>query len=217
MKRLVYIPGLLSLGLLLPLCLWYLYRQGVWQQERCITMTFPIPQEFRDAYDFPQPPTPREARVYWTEFACGGDHLAVDAVLLAFRDSLRELESREDTIRGVHLHFGPDTKYETIINAIDICRTTVMFWSLDDHDLWTGHRYESKSIKLPLKKGSFELFCGTNVLSGSAPVPQTPNETVEAVVSPWAKLVRPYWMSWSLFVVIGVLAIRAAFRSIRSA
>ena len=72
MKRLTYIPGILSLGLLLPLCVWYFYRQGVWEQELCITMAFPVPPEFREDYDYPVPLTPKEIRTKWTDFDCDG-------------------------------------------------------------------------------------------------------------------------------------------------
>lgn len=215
MKRLHYIPGLLSLGLLLPLCIWYLYRLGVWEQERCITMTFPIPDEFRGDYSFPPPPTPREVRTVWTEFVCDGDPHAIDGTLLAFRDSLRELESRGDTTRGIHVRFGPDTKYATMISAIDICWTTVRAWELNDHDLWTLHYPEPKPDKAKKEKPEFYLECGT-IRSAGCIVQTAPSATGRlktGLGDTWTNAIRPYWMIWSLLLFNGTLALRRTLRA----
>ncbi len=204
MKRLTYIPGIWSLGLLLPLCVWYLYRQDVWKQERCITMTFPIPADQRDEYDDWLRLAPKELRQEWIDLTCDGRQAEIDATLLSFRDSLRELESREDTVRGIHVHFGPNAKYATIIDAIGICRTTVMFWSLEGHDLWTGHRPE------PRRELLAELFrpdpgyvrMGQNVA--------LPRITCTSVL-------QSYGLVWCLLALMGLLGFRSAIRTVKLA
>ncbi len=80
--------------------------------------------------------------------------------MLSFRDSLRELESRGDTVRGIHVRFGPNTKYATIIDAIEICSGTVRAWELDDHDLWTLHYPEPEPEKAKATNNVFYLDCG---------------------------------------------------------
>lgn len=213
MKRLLYIPGIWSLGALLPLCVWYLYRMGVWEQERCITMTFPVPAEQRKDDPFPVFPTTREARTKWTEFTINDQAGHADPQLVAFRDSLRELESREDTTRGIHVRFGPGTRYATIIRAIDICRMTVRSWELDDHELWTLHYAPPMPVKDP---HPFPIIsCGTTGL-GMCVIPERSTklqELQDAFGSAWTDLFRSYWGSWGLLVIIGVLALRNAMRT----
>lgn len=211
MKRLMYIPGIWSLGLMLPLCMWYLFRQGVWKQERCITMTFPIPQDQRDQYPFPPLLTPSELRQEWTKFTCNERGDETEATLLAFRDSLRELESLGDTMHGIHIHFGPETKYATIINAIDICSGTVRAWELDDHDLWALHYPEPKPEKAKAINHVFYMDCRM----GSCIVELRPSasERLETNLSKtWIGSIEPYWMTWSLLLLTGVLALRSALR-----
>lgn len=211
MKRLTYIPGIWSLGLLLPLCIWYLYRLGVWEQEQCITMTFPVPAAYKDMYPFP---TPRELRHDWTEFACSGRPDDIQKTLALFSDSLRDLESRGDTTLGIHVHFGPDTKYATIISAIDICRMTVRVWELDDHDLWTLHYPEPKPVKHHLAEEQPSWEC-TNTYLGNCVVPlkQPDIERLGASLDQtWTGAIKPYWISWALLLLMGVAAVRSSTR-----
>ena len=211
MRRLMYIPGIWSLGLLLPLCVWYLYRQGVWEQERCITMAFPIPPEFREDYDYPLPPAPREVRLDWTEFACESDHSTIEATFLAFRDSLRDMESKGDTIRGIHVHFGPKTSYATIISAIDICRTTVIAWELDDHDLWALHYPETRPDKVKKADDTALIDCG-GVCCGTRP-PADQSMMKATLLRTTAVMASVHWMIWVLLGCIGILGLRTAFRA----
>ena len=214
MKRLTYIPGIWSLALLLPLCVWYLYRQGVWKQERCIAMTFPVPAEQRKDDPFPPYRTTRDARTAWAEFTINDQEVDADPQLLTFRDSLRELESREDTTRGIHVRFGPETRYATIIRAIDICRVTVRSWELDDHDLWTLHYAPPKPVKDPHRLPI--IGCGTSYL-GMCVIPERPTRIQELRAifgSAWTDFFRPFWGSWCLLLIIGVLALRSAIRSV---
>lgn len=217
MKRLTYIPGMWSLGLLLPLCVWHLYRQDVWKQERCITMTFPIPADQRDEYDDWLRLAPKELRQEWIDLTCDGRQAEIDATLLSFRDSLRELESREDTIRGIHVHFGPGTKYSNIIRAVNICRTTVIFWALEDHDLWTGHGYEPK----PVIPTGYEYLLRPEYRSAvmgaySNDAPSATRDEMDATKKPsWATLIMPYWMTWTFLLLLGMLAGRCAISAVK--
>ena len=195
--------------MLLPLCMWHLLREGVWKQERCITMTFPIPEDQRAMDPFPVRPFPSELRHEWTTFHCNGHQDHIDAVLLGFRDALRVLESVGDTTRGIHIRFGQDTKYSTIISAIDICRTTVSAWELDDHDLWTLHHPEPKPEKWKAKENVFYLECGTTWVSGCIrePKPSTAGRLKAGIDHCWRNELRPYWPVWALLLFIGALAL----------
>jgi len=139
---------------------------------------------------------------------CNGVDDETEATLLAFRDTLREIESRGDTTHGIHIQFGPDTRYATIIKAIDICRTTVRAWELNDHDLWTLHIPEPK-LRPENGPAQFSLDCGTS-LTGCIIIPEpTISQTVETAFGlAWTGFIKPYWLSWLLFALIAALDIR---------
>lgn len=176
-------------------------------------MTFLVPAEQRKDDPFPPYRTTRDARTAWAEFTINDQEVDADPQLLAFRDSLRELESREDTTRGIHVRFGSGIRYASIVRAIDICRMTVRSWELDDHDLWTLHYATHKPVKGP---HPFPIIsCGTTGL-GMCVIPERPAKFLalqSALGSAWTDLFLSYWGSWCLLLIIGILALRSAIRT----
>ncbi len=173
-------------------------------------MSFPVPKDQRGSYPFP---TPRELRHEWTELLCSGPQNEIDATLLAFHDSLRELESLGDTTRGIHVKFGPDTRYATIIKAFDICRETVIRWELDDHNLWALHYPEPEPKNTKADDDIFFLDCGTNRSCIVRAEPTVSEQIALGLEKIGDTYIKSYWMTWSLVALLGMLAFRSSIRA----
>jgi hypothetical protein len=129
MRRIHYIPGLLSLALMLPLGLWYFQSHRAFREERCIQMVFPIldPSAFAtdDLRWHPQIPNRK-----WAKLQCNGTIQECASKLAEFDSLISAFPKGTDTINGISLELGPSTKYETAIHAIELCRRDSMdtYW-----------------------------------------------------------------------------------------
>lgn len=136
-KRIRYVPGLVSLALLVPVCVVWLNAHHAFEQQRCFSLIFKAPP-YTNSDDalLPPPPDPSEADVRWSHFTMDGRLGLNQNVLKAFQNSLREVENSENKYAGLHVHFGKNATYATVMAAIEICRNTVNGYSINDHDLW---------------------------------------------------------------------------------
>lgn|GEM_PF-3588452 len=143
-KRIRYVPGLISLVFLLPACVLWLNAHHAFKRQRCFSLTFKAPlYESWDDPQLPEPPPPppdlSKADLRWSSFSMDGHLGSNQYALKAFQDSLRQVESSESMDTGLHVHFGKTATYGTVMAALEICRSTVNAYFIDDHDLWAAY------------------------------------------------------------------------------
>lgn len=134
-KRIRYVPGLLSLILLVPICVAWINTQFELKQQRGFDLIFKAPT-YPSSDDPPPPPDPSAADPRWSHFLMDGRLSSNKDALKAFQDSLSEIERSENRYSGLHIHFGDATTYGTVMAALEICRNTVQGYSINDRDLW---------------------------------------------------------------------------------
>lgn len=111
MRRIQCIPGLFSLVLLLPLCLWYLHKQRAFREERCFNLAF-LPEEGTDidsvlGFDEWRVRHAKYAAVP-PEFQIAGGFGEASGPLLGFRQRMMDLANARDTNAWVHVRFASD-------------------------------------------------------------------------------------------------------------
>jgi hypothetical protein len=111
-RPILYVPGLLSLALLLPLCWKTINEANLFKKYRTMEVVW---------YDDKmQKEHPLPARNY-TDIRLNGDATA-DAIKLDYSKILiREMISVGDTINAVRIHFADTSKYDSFVRALNIC------------------------------------------------------------------------------------------------
>jgi hypothetical protein len=162
-RRIYYIPGIISLILLVPLS-WIKLRQlqkGRDLRVMEITTSFKPTAMLRDTmytqYYNTFPPT----RDYLT-FELTGD-LSTDEIKLdSAQLRIREIEDTNDQTHGINFHFGDTAKYSALVRALDILTTEDIngFYLLYGRNLWyLGPRLPSKHHQVEPA-----LICGTGFM-----------------------------------------------------
>lgn len=206
MKRIRYVPGLLSLALMLPLVLWYLSSQRAFRQLRCFTMAFPPVSDTTGAVQLIlwHP----EASDTIPDYRCTGSLNDDRAVLLAFRDSIECLARRDDQRTVLHVRFGSKASYASVIHAIESCRRNTRTWMLDGSDLWTTYlpKETTSTSFASVATSNPILMCGTDFL----PKPWWQTFMTDEL-RPLADQLRSIWLAVPLYLLLTYIGLRRAF------
>ena len=209
-QRIHYVPGLLSLALMLPLGLWYLQSQRAFRQERCVQLTFPPPQgewPWWDSINVRLDPSIAD-----TTFFCSGDLGNSIVALDAFRSHAANLAARNDTSTWLHVRFSPDVKYATVMHAMESCRRHLVQWWLENGSLMA--RYHQRPPR-PTNT-ALHYWGGCIVYDDVVEAPPTRSERfTDQVGELWLKLGSPplsLWPAIPFYLVLAYLGIRRALR-----
>lgn len=155
-KKLYYTSGLISLLLLPILCVLYLQKTRVFERFYAIELNAWTPEMSKYAreagYDYNIHPQRNYLNIYLTGNE-KEDRIKLDFVQL----QLRDLVKSKDTISGVHIVLGNNSKYWTLIEIINISmKEKARRFTYVGNDFWFFN-YFPKPVK---KKEDFRHFCG---------------------------------------------------------
>lgn len=175
-KKLYYTSGLISLLLLPVLCVVYLQKTKVFEPEYAIEFNMWTPDQAKSwreyGYDYDIHPNRNFINIYLT----GNDkedRTKLDFVQL----QLRDLVKSKDTISGVHIVLGNNSKYWALIEIINISmKERARRFSYVGNDFWFFNYFPK-----PVKKIAEPIYigCGHSYYSH---LTQMKNEKVEDMI-----------------------------------
>ncbi len=204
MKRIWYIPGAISLVLLLPLCLAYMERKHVFTEYRSITLAYPpiVTPVDTSWLDFKWEEPERE----WQELQCDGPLSNAEKAIEEFSKISRGITSAQDTTHGVRLNFGTRTKWNTVIAAVDaaLADSTLTFW-LNESSIRTCWIPPAPAI--PVDTVTIPAFtCDIIPLCGTVSMPFSRSERIMASLGPILDGIAKYWSLTILFLALTMLS-----------
>lgn len=135
MRRLFYVPGLLSLVALAPSLMWFLNSKEVWVKERCIQMTFPAEATSKEDSSWMSGRWNIPHRK-WVELRFAGGLDDNKFMLDVFERLTPRYHGGSDTVTGVHVTLEPSIRWETVVAAVEILRAnSVEAYVIDEHDI----------------------------------------------------------------------------------
>lgn len=173
MRRLFYVPGLLSLVVLTPALMWFLNSKEVWKQERYISMTFPAtPQNRFDSTMLIGPWNLPDRN--WVELELSGGLVQCRQTRALFDHLAPRFSLGTDTVNGIHLSLASNAKWETVMAIVETLRAdSVSVWIVDKSDIhiFSPAHFHPNYILPPTTElegldtlGFVEPFCGTHLL-----------------------------------------------------
>lgn len=161
-----YVPGLISLVGLVPLCVIGLFSTGRLERLSVLTVTF-SDTSAATADPFPWSGPPQRT---WSEFR--SSDLKDRSALAEFKAATRALHAHpSDTVHGIHLHFTQGTDYRSFIHALDVARIDSGHYRLDGQALWMFHLPPATMAPQP-PAYTCDVFpvCGTRYTTPRAPI-----------------------------------------------
>lgn len=117
LKPLHYVPGLISLALLLPLGLWWMKVRFLQDPPHAVSLTFPTEKGFLAWSD--------GEREEWIRFAPRLYHsigsVSEPGMSPEVRAAIHDLLVHEDTRHGLTLSMSPTTTYGEVMAVVDHC------------------------------------------------------------------------------------------------
>lgn len=157
---------------------------------------------FGDAYEFYLHPVRQFVEIHLT----GND--IEDKIKLDFAQlEVRQIVAKNDTIKGVHFHFGDHSKYWTLVRALDICFIEKAGTFVPNgNDLWMFRFIPKPRLK---QKRNYS-FCGGNFKGMEAEFAS--EEQIEnkkkAKIDFIINATKAFWLSGFLFILMIILTIR---------
>ncbi|QQR87202.1 MAG: hypothetical protein IPJ76_02950 [Flavobacteriales bacterium] len=210
MRRLFYVPGLLSLVVLAPSLMWFLNSKEVWVEERCIQMTFPTEAATKeDSAQMPGRWNLPERN--WIELHFSGGLGESRAMLDEFDRHARDLVRKQDTVNGLHVTLARNIKWETVIAAVDILEyDSIRAWMVDEQDI-TAFYLQAAAISDPAEAfGVIEhdlSFCGYDY----DPPPSFYDRILDRAFGPFLALKESPMVLWPIAIALLALLLSTAW------
>ncbi len=223
MKRIWYIPGGISLVGLLPLCLMDMRKKHVFHEYRALQITYPSISWSEDTItsvfawdpnerkwkelkgkDRLTPPAWAEPKREWRDLKCDGPLSTTYGTIAEFRKLGQAISSTQDTLNGVRLNYGPRTKWNTVIAAVDaaLADSTFTFW-LNDSSIRTCWVPPAP----PIPGDTFPAFaCDVIPFCGTSKIPLSRSERITASFGPIFDGIVKYWPITILFLALSALS-----------
>ena len=154
-KKILYVPGMISLSFIPLFCLLYFYSQNSFVKYGSIDIAFLDDKSFQEVkakYGFPIP------RKY-EEFVFNSQEKVQIDKFKTLKLSLQKLKKDNDTIKGVKIHLGKHCDYASYIRLLNILSETDMpTWIHYQNDIWVLIGNRSKKQK---SQNYERMNCGT--------------------------------------------------------
>jgi hypothetical protein len=203
-KRKLYYPiGLISLVLLPVFCIWYLYNCKAFEKPRVIEIN--LGSDFENEL-IPFDVHPKRAFI---DFYITDNDKANKIKFDSSRVEIRKIISTNDTTKGVHYIFDNNSKYQTLIRAIDIClREKAMCFVPKENDLWVFN-YIPRPIKMDRVP-----FCGNSMqcisyIESDEEIKENINENRKHII----EMIKQYSISLILFNIMLFLAVKQIIKN----
>lgn len=192
---------------MLPLGLWYLHGQRAFWQERCFTMAFPLPLGQDSLLDA----ITRRPILNEPDFRFSGGLDDALSYLTEFRNELEALAAARDTLRIIHVRFGHDATYGTVVHALESCRLHTDQWMLDWPDLVTRFYRRPPPSPSHIQTIYVDDLLGDDVIRQRASL--TPFGWVRMkIIDPLTAAYHPIWPAIPLYFMLAFLGLRKAFQ-----
>ncbi len=206
-----YTPGMISLAFLLLLFVWILLEYQKLQKQNVLEVSmFPNPNAERTAYpagfvfEIPK----RNYRTITFRGTLNEDKTN----LTSFQLQLRELLAEKDTVNGLHLLFEDKAKYESYVQALNICRIeNAQIYIPQKNHLWLSYLKPSPTVVSPTICGNLFLPTDTEIATSA-----WNGQDKETRLKLWLDLTRDFALPLIAFGVLLLLSTIDVIKQIRT-
>jgi hypothetical protein len=185
--KMLYTPGIISLLLFIPLSLFFLDKEHVFEKFKTLEIICHDPKtgEFQ-----------RPADLHFTDVILTGNEEGDQTQMVLAESLIENLVKSGDTTKGIHLRLDDLSKYKLLVKALDICqRWAVRSYVVDGNDLWICNLYFQRDT-------IFRGMCGTGMYLANL---RTRKE--QALINAWYLTKLKFWPSMLIFFTLVAIAI----------
>jgi hypothetical protein len=188
--RIYYVPGWVSLALLLVLCILFFHKREVFKKEAIIKVYTCRASDLGKGFtaNFPQ-------RQFSNVFSIGKEAAPEIAVL---KSDIQKLMATVDTIEGIKIHFTPHSKYQSLVSILDILIAEKVRWWLIEDNIWVWYNPPPVST---MRVYPIHL-CGTGELQKQQIAELLKKERKAQTVQAMKNICYTLWASWLLFIAL---------------
>ncbi len=188
--RIYYVPGWVSLALLLALCILFFHKRGAFKKEAIIKVYTCRASDLGKGFtaDFPQ-------RQFSNVFSIGKE---AAPEIAALKSDIQKMMVTLDTLGGIKIHFTPHAKYQSLVSILDILIAEKVRWWLIEDNIWVWYNPPRVST---MKVSPIHL-CGTGELEKQQIAELLKKEQDAQTAQAMRNICYALWASWLLFIAL---------------
>ena len=187
-KYRLYYPGLISLILLPILCIYYFYQNHAFDKLNAMQVVCPTLGDMDSIFWRPN--------INYINITLTGNDQDDKEKLGQAQLQIRKLVVSEDTTTGIHIHFGDESKYWTLVRILDLCSIeNAEHYGLYENDFWIINARKKYSS---LPTGQAMCATITHQIENNGQIIEEKLTTIEFIKD----FVRTYFPSALLFLLM---------------
>jgi hypothetical protein len=204
MKRTWYIPGMISLVLLLPLTQWKLEKDREARIETCLSIEFLGTDPNGEDQDVDSLPNRK-----WTVLQLTNRSIEEHGTITQFKERIKKLKADLDSTEGVVLSLPRGLRYDSFINAIEVAENdSVGSLVVNEKEIrWYYQGNEKAIAPIPLpEQAEFDIECGYDYFKYNY-VPTT-YWASQRIPGRFRYSLSPIWLLWLALATLSIVRLR---------
>jgi hypothetical protein len=198
----LYFPGLISLVFLPVMCICYLIRNNIFHKYHAMTVAWESKESLKEWMKFSHKKINIETFRNYQNLSLTGNPNHDMTEQIEMKTLIKQLIHKTDTLNGVCISFGSHTRYDEIIDVLDIC-----YQYQAGNDRFNFVPYNNKVLMYymaPIKGEKMDYACllCNDVLYIKPKEPFISIEKIKAGMVEAYKLVLEYWPSIIIFMLM---------------
>jgi len=197
-KRIYYVPGLVSLVLLTLMLLVYIQNKGGFKRYSIVLVDYFIPQ-----FGFaPEGNVDYPKRDYST-LVIGNDIRENNRNVQVIQDKIEKMILEQDSISGINILFDVNAKYESFVQVVSaLNQIEYQYWHLKGNNIWI---YNMPKVIEPVFEKVVYSNININICGGVYPVVE--NEAKYLMVLKEVESYKEYLPIFILYLILVVFAV----------
>ena len=193
--RIYYIPGWISLMMLLVLCTAFMHQRGVFEKEAIIKVYSCRAKDLGKGFIAKLP-----LRQFSNVFTICK---AATPEISAIQSKIQHLAAEKDTIEGIKIHFTAVAKHQSLVTILDILRTEKVVWWLIEGNIWVWYNPPPP----PTIWFTPIFICGTAEMAQVQLADRLKKEQEAQTAQVMKNICCALWASWLFFIALMISAI----------
>jgi hypothetical protein len=196
-RHIYYLPGYISLVLFPLFCMLFLWHRGVFKEYRTIRM-FWVKEESYGKHFLAARPARHFREIYLT-----GNDEADSKTYSEIESDLKNLTANCDTLHGMRIQLGPNTRYRALVRVLDILPDHRNYHT-SENGIWVWYEMPDTTPML-----QFTNICGTAEVAAEMRLKNLQKQAQAEQASRIADIIKFLWPCAVLWILLVALALRA--------
>jgi hypothetical protein len=198
-RHIYYVPGYISLVLFPLFCLLFLWQHGAFNEFHVIPMYWNREDAYGKNFLVAHP-----AR-HFRDIHITGDDATDSETFSRIQSDLKNLTVNCDTVSGLRIQLGPNTRYQALIRVMDML-LDYRTYHTSEKGIWIWYEIPDTTPAL-----HFMNICGTGVIEAEMQAKNLQKQERAELASKILSIIKSLWPCVLLWAILAIRSVRRSF------